>query len=366
MTRASATGRADRILVRDGRRHHRRTYSRVEFRIGLLVLAGLIAVVAWVAWRGAHPDPALFSTPVAGLGAPGELVAGGGAAIGGEAGAPGADRGPLPVGLATPGWTEGRVSSFDPTNLYVKINGREEYYKSFGFRRLWFLSIVSDADPQVAVDIEAFDLGEAANALGAYAGERAPGVLPVVGPRGLEHLDRNALFLTRGPWYVRAIGSDESPAVLAQLESLRETIGDALPGEALPGAWAIFVGAMGFDPGQVSYTAENTFSFGFAKDVYSARLDDDTEPFVIEGESAEAASALAARVSAAFREYGESAGRSGGVDWSKDRWLGAISGATVAGRWTIGVYGAPDVAGAEKILRKLEAGVRALPGESQP
>jgi len=367
----------DRILVRDGRRHHRPTYSRAEFRIGLVVLAGLALVVGWVAWRGRNPDPALFSagedllasaprTGDAGYDAGGGMraqpdragrTAAGPATAAADENAAAADRGPLPAGLAAPGWTEGRVSTFGPENLYEKIDGREGFYKSLGFRRLWFVSIPRADDPATVVDVELYDLGETGNALGAYAGERPQGGEPIVAADGLSHLDRNALVLARGPYYVRAIGSDESAAVRDELEHLRGALEAGLPGEPLPRAFGLFVGRMGFAPDRVTYMAENAFSFGFAKDVYAARLDDDTELFVADAGSGKDAVALANRFTEGFRGYGRAIEASAGVDWTEDRYIHTVAGAKGVGRWTVGVRGAPDRKAAETGLARIERAV---------
>ncbi len=345
--------RVDPVFVRDGRRHHRRSYSWTEFRVGIAVLVLLAAVLAWVAWRGAHPDPELFATG-------GDLLT----PPPTTASTTTTDRGPLPSGIAAEGWKEGPVSTFDADNLYEKINGREDYYKSFGFRRLWFVSLVSEADPEEVVDIEMYDLSDAPNALGAYAGERAPGISPVVNERGLSHVDRNALYLTRGSYYVRAIGTGESPSVRAQLAHLERRFDDTLAGEPLPWAYALFVGCLGLDPGRVSYQSENAFSFGFARDVYSGLLaDDETEGFVVAAGSAAAAESLALRFTEGFRSYGSPIGDSDSIAWTRDRYLGSVAGATPSGAWTLGIRGAPDLERAESSLRALEDAVRAYSGE---
>ena len=82
----------DRLFVRDGWRHYRRTYSRTEVRWGLAILACLGAIAAWVAWKGRHPDPALFADGTALLKAAAPPAAQAPAAEG--------DRGPLPRELA--------------------------------------------------------------------------------------------------------------------------------------------------------------------------------------------------------------------------------------------------------------------------
>ncbi len=369
--------REDRVLVQGGRRHHRPRYSPVEFRLGLGALAVLVAVVAWVAWRGGRPDPALFDTPPIPEStwtlperSPDELPGAEPVGLarvryGGEAegavetadASPDVDRGPLPTDLAGDGWREERLSTFGYENLYEKINGREDYYKSFGFERLWFLSLVQEGGNGI-IDVEVYDLAETANALGAAAGERPGDAEPETAGGGTTLLYRNALYLTRGSYYVRAIGSDESAAVVAQLELLRDRLNAGMEGEELPWAYALFVGQLGVSPGDVSYAAENAFSFGFARDVYSAMLPDETEWFVTRKESAQEADALAAAFHEGFLGYGAAAGTSMGLEWVEDRYIRTVSGAKAVGSWTIGVRGAPDRATAEQALERLESAVR--------
>ncbi len=116
-----------RVLNPRPRRHHRRTYSTAEVRIGggiLLVLAG---IGAWVAWKGVHPDPSLFAdprtqldvgvatVPVEGLRAPGV------AAPTTLAPAAPVDRGLLPKDVAASGWRETALARFTPSGYYDQI-----------------------------------------------------------------------------------------------------------------------------------------------------------------------------------------------------------------------------------------------------
>ena len=348
----------DRLFIRDGRRHHRRRFSLTEVRLGLGVLVLLAAVGAWVAWKGAHPDPSLFEIPL-------HLLEGEPASI---------DRGPLPDSLAPAGWSEDRLSSFGNDNLYEKINGREDYYKSFGFERLWFLSILQDGDesspstaPPRVVDIELFDLGSAPNALGAYAGERPPEVVPTVDDNGMFHTSENALFMTRGRYYLRALGSDPGPEVRELLAHVADRF-KTLSGEPLPWGYALFVGALRFDPGRVSFTPENAFSFGFARNVYAARMDDDqTEIFVVATAASAASVELASSFTQGFLQYGEGAAAAASQagdaapEWVRDRYQQHISGAIARDRWVLGVRGAPDIRTAGRALQTLSDGVSALP-----
>ena len=377
----------DRLFVRDGRRSYRRRYSRAEVRWGEAVLGALAALLLWVIWKGAHPDPSLFaagegsdsSTQVvidgsapsgADRSAAGEPARGGGGAapVPGAAGAAGAtgttDRAPFPAGLALAGWNEGAVAHYDSSNLYEKINGREDYYKSFGFRRLHWVSLATAADPATTVDVELFDLRTAANALGAYAGERPPEIAPHLDATGMWHRARNAAFATVGRYYARIVGADESAAVLEQVEHVRTRLAAALPAEPLPWGYALFAGGMGVDPGRVTYVTENAFSLGFARRVYTAKLgDDDLEGFVVAAVDAAAAAALAQRFGHGFRDYGEDGGRTQGLNWVRDRYLHTVTTAKAHGAWVVGVRGAADPARGGAALARIVTAIDALPAE---
>jgi len=337
----------DRLFVRDGRRSYRRSYSLTEFRLGLGVVVVLVLITAWILWKGAHSDPALFAASV-GNDAP-------------AASGP-ADRGPLPPSLAAPGWHERTLAWFDATNLYVKINGREDYYKSFGFQRLGFVSLVQDADTTRIVDVEFFDQGSAANALGAQSGERSPEQGVQVGASGFINASTNAMFMTHGRYYVRAIGADTTAATRAQLDHVGRVLAAHLPSEPLPWAYALFAGQLGIDPGRVAFMPENAFSFGFARDVYAARLED-SEIFVVAAPTEAAAKELAQRFEKGFADLADDVRTASGVRWARDRYLATLAGVVTDGRWLIGVRGAPDVARGRAALDGLRAGLRALPSE---
>jgi hypothetical protein len=178
--------------------------------------------------------------------------------------------------------------------------------------------------------------------------------------------DSRISIVTRGRYYVRAIGSEESGTVQAQLEHLAAALDAGIPGEPLPWNFALFVGELGLEPGDISYTPENAFSFGFAKEVHSALLADESEIFVVAAGSPEAAADLAGRFTAGFLEYGSEAGRSAGVQWVEDRYIRTVAGAKSAGAFTVGVRGAPDPAAAEAALGRLEAAVLNLPEGTAP
>ena len=369
-----ASRKNDRIFNRDGLRHYRRTYSLTEVRIGAVIVAILIGIAGWISWKGKHPDPELFSV------APNLLANGtqsvpekgradaietGQSAVKGDkpAGSGASDkRGPVPTGLAAAGWREQSLSRFDPDNLYVKIDGREGYYKSFGFKMLYVIALARDDDETATVDIEMYDLSTVANALGAYAGERQPDAKSRMGAAGIGHIARNALYLVRGRFYIRAVGSDENDVIMAQLTHLEKVLDAGLPSEELPWGHAVFAAQMGIDPGKIGFVPENAYSFGFARSVFSAQLDDDgAELFATATASDDDARKLAQQFADGFKSYGEIEARADGVDWVKDRYLGNVSGAKAVRSLVIGVYSGADIDSAKTALARLAEVANALP-----
>ena len=175
------------------------------------------------------------------------------------------------------------------------------------------------------------------------------------------YVARNALFLARGESYARAIGSDESPAVLAQLETLRKAFEGGIAAGEKPWTVALFADALGLPPDRLQYAAENAFSFGFAKNVTSATLDDgETELFVLPAGDAAKAKTLSAKFEEGFLSYGEKVAAAG-ASWVKDRYLSTFSRTVAAGTMVVGVRGAQDMAKGAEALAKLEKAVLALP-----
>jgi hypothetical protein len=369
-----------RVFVREGLRSYRKSYDVREVYWGAGIGAGLVAVVSWVSYRGAHADPSLMDISAALQAAPEPArPLASGAQPSGARSAPlgdkaqlsqpaapgGAERGALPRGLSAGGFTEGKLGAYSPDTLYVKINGRAEFYASFGVQSLHAVTLEGPAG--ASVEIELYDLAESRNALGCYNGERPPGIDSTLENGSTFRFDRNAAFLARGRHYVRIVGSDESAAVLEQVRRLMEVFRRELAGEELPWGFSLFVEQLKLAPSAVGYQRENAFSFGFARDVYKASLSpadsqEDMEAFVSVKADAAAAASAALQYQAAFRSQGVPAGKTAdGLPLSKDEFLGSVSTATSSERWVLGVRGAPSVERLSQTLEQLRAGLRALP-----
>lgn len=330
-------------------KHYRRSYSRREVQLGTAILTGLAGVGAWVGYRGTQPDPNLYGE------SPGLIRRSPTVAV---------ERGPLPERVAPEGYKERGLSVFGPDNLYEKINGREGFYKSFGFEQLHFVTLVDESAPERVIDLELFDLGSGQNALGAFKAESGPDAKTESSSSGMQRFDRNAAYLARGRFYARAVGSEESAEMTAALKALLANL-NALEAGALPWSYALFTDGLGVATDKIAFLKEDAFSFGFARDVYAATLDDgETEAFVISRASDTDAKAMVAEFTEGFAMLGEKEAKAD-VTWVTDRYLNRVSGADDEGAFVIGIRSASSIDDAAQLLEKLRAALAALPEEAR-
>jgi len=334
-------------------------YSLREIQIGFLLILLMGAVAGWIMWRGAHIDPTLFTPP-------GEkLLTDRGKNIvvykrpleqwhepGSAAVSASVSLEPFPNSVVSTGWrATAAPQMFDESNLYEKIDGREEFYKTRGFKKLYFLTLKSDEHPNLDVDIELFDLGSIENALGAFGAEISnPQTEVHTTPSGLWYLTRNGGFLSQGRYYARLIGSDDNDFIRGKVASLREGLTAGLPPEPMPWVYGLFVGNLHLNPGKIQFQKENAFSFDFATDIYSANVaGSDAEIFISKRTSADDAVAVAGKLADGFAGFGKRV--EGGL--IHNEYVNAYDGVRAQGPYVIGVRLAPTVDEAKKWLDKL-------------
>lgn len=332
------------------RKVYRPFYSLREFQIGLVCLAVLGTVLAWVIWRGMHPDPTLFAAneqlltkkevpiykrPLDPWVEPGSRVKA----------AP--SLAPFPAEIVGDGWTANApVAEFDESNVYVKIDGREGFYKSFGFKRLHFLALTAG---NLSLDIELFDLGTIGNALGAMAAEVTK---PDAVFDGFFYASANAGFLVQGRYYARLIGSDDNETIRKKIAEVKTLLLAKLPAETVPWAYALLSAGLKISPAKVQFTPTDAFSFDFATDVYSAKVKGDTEVFVSRRANAAEATALAGKFAEAFAGFGKALPAPEAKLFA-NTYISGVDGVTTHGEYLIGVRLAANAAEALRWVNQL-------------
>ncbi len=91
---------------------------------------------------------------------------------------------------------------YTPENLWKYINGAAEHYLSYGFERLTTAEYALPHDPEAAIVVDIYDMGDEERGFGIYSSERQPAYNFVdIGTQG--YLGDLALNFYAGPYYVR-------------------------------------------------------------------------------------------------------------------------------------------------------------------
>lgn len=112
---------------------------------------------------------------------------------------------------------------YTPENLWEYIDGAAEHYLSYGFQRLGTAEYALPHDPEAAVVVDIYDMGDEERGFGIYSSERQPGYNFVdIGTQG--YLGDLALNFYAGPYYVRLSTFEISDEMKAGLKAFGKEV----------------------------------------------------------------------------------------------------------------------------------------------
>jgi hypothetical protein len=131
-----------------------------------------------------------------------------------------------------PGWrSPQRISRYSRENLYVKIDGRAEFYLQSGMVAMTFGAYPSVDDSRRTVDVYWYDMGDPANASGVYRAEAPPDATRVgIGDEGYEV--GGAVFFRKGAGYVQVLPGDPVDADGLAARAIAQRFADWLARQA--------------------------------------------------------------------------------------------------------------------------------------
>jgi len=176
---------------------------------------------------------------------------------------------PLPTPSGTTWSPPQGIATYNPGNLWEKIDGRAEQYLAFDFEKLIFGTYRLAADPASAVDCFIYNMRDPLKAYGIYQSERSGHPDPIeVGKEG--YATRSSLFFIKGKAYVQLIASEDSKATPEQLLALAKAIAASIADEG-GGNWAESVFPKKNQvAGSFAYQPRNALSLDFLNDVFTA------------------------------------------------------------------------------------------------
>ncbi len=351
----------ERVLNPLKRKVLRKRISPAETRFSLTFIILLVATGIWILAQKGNFDPSdrdisikilendsvvdtLYQRPL-------QLWQEPGSAIGGMASV---NLGLFPPTVLDGGWTvDGRVETYDPDNLYEKINGAAEQYLSFGFKKLHYLTLSNGED---FVTAEVYDQGSFPNTLGIFAAQRDE--------RRQVITEGNVFFYSTpvgavggmGRYYFKiAAGSGADLAVTKAKALLGVLAGLPAGANSTPRATTILMKNLGVPFEQLAYVPTDAFQYDFATDFWfgTTERDSDVRYFIHEASDSESALSMFKRlVEEQGYEYSV-------VDQTEDRamfqhdFLKTFFSIEVSEQFVYGLDGSSDRQAAESGVRKI-------------
>lgn len=343
----------------------RKRISSAETRFGVVFIVLLAVAGIWILAQKANFDPAdrdisievletdsvedtLYQKPLKRWQEPGTAT-GGPAPV---------NLGLFPPSILNDGWTvDGRVESYDPDNLYEKINGAAEQYLSFGFQKLHYVTV---GQGENFVTIEIYDQGSFPNTLGIFAAQRDESRSVITKDNLFYYPTPIGAVGGLGRYYFKIAAGSSADLAVAKAKDLLEVLGGLPAGSnSTPRATTILTQGLGVPFEQLAYVPTDAFQYGFAKDFWfgSSNTTDDARFFVHEAPTTEAATTMFRQlVQEQAYEYSE-------IESTPDRaifqhdFLKTLFTIEVSGKFVFGIDGSSNRQAAESDLQKIREAV---------
>ena len=148
--------------------------------------------------------------------------------------------------------------SFGPETLSDKIDGKAELYLSAGFKEMSCRKFGLDTAGKAYVEVFIYDMGSAQNAFAVFSGQRRPGS-PSIPLTANAYATANALFFTKGQFYVEIVADRASEALQGSLEAYAKALLAKIPAEGEKTNEAALFPKEGLAPDTVRLCAADTF-----------------------------------------------------------------------------------------------------------
>jgi hypothetical protein len=201
------------------------------------------------------------------------------------------DLGIFPDSVVSDRWRpKSRVKTFDPENLYVKINGEAERFLRHDFKQLSYL-VLQSSDQIEEISIELYNQGSIAGSSGIFAEHRSP-------ESQVEQEGPNTYFETsigligrKDHFFYRIAGNRSSESIRNKSVELVQSFSELPAPESAVAFGYQLLQDLNIEPADIRHQAVNVFQYDFAKDFWFGKPQktDQTEVFVHRAESKERA-----------------------------------------------------------------------------
>ena len=160
------------------------------------------------------------------------------------------------------------TESFGPDNLSDKIDGKAELYLPAGFKEMSCRRFELGAAGKAHVEVFLYDMGSTSNAYAVFSGQRRPGS-PSIPLTAHAYATANALFFTKGRFYVELVADRASEALGSSLQAYASALMAKLPAEGETRDEAAQFPKEGLAPDTVRLSATDTFGLEGLNNVFT-------------------------------------------------------------------------------------------------
>ena len=199
------------------------------------------------------------------------------------------------------------VQRFAPKNLWKQIDGRAEFFLSYGMVQMTFAVFADPSNPESFIDVSIYDMETPTNAFGVFSAERHKDIIPVrMGREG--YRAGGSLYIWKGQYYVRMIASDDNPKLQKISRELAEKMTASLhdSGESVWGLDGL--PEINRVSGSEQYFRRDAMGLDFMQNTYTARYLKNgvsISVFLSRRDSPAAAGDLRNRYAAYAKQFGE-------------------------------------------------------------
>lgn len=208
------------------------------------------------------------------------------------------DMGIFPDSVTSDQWRpKSRVKTFDPENLYVKINGEAERFLRHDFKQLSYL-VLQSANLIEEISIELYNQGSIAGSSGIFAEHRSP-------DSQVEQEGSNTYFETsigiigrKDYFFYRIAGNRSSESIRNKSLQLVKSFSELPAPESAVAFGYQLLQDLSIEPTDIRHQAVNVFQYDFAKDFWFGKPDttNQAEVFIHRAESKDSALELLSRI----------------------------------------------------------------------
>ncbi|KAF0245148.1 MAG: hypothetical protein FD167_3567 [bacterium] len=214
----------------------------------------------------------------------------------------------IPAEIAGLAWKrKPEIEKFTTENLYDKVDGRENLYKSFEFQLLLAADYNFNTDPSRFIQVELYDMTSPKSALGVFSSERPSH--PNAAKIGNDaYTETNGAFFWKGQYYVRVIGSDNEKSTEEAATKIAKTIAEKLPESKDTAAIENPLPKENQVPNSFSIIPDSAFGQAFLRNVYSARYKIDNielTGFLMTNDSADKAKSIVKQYQESMASFGK-------------------------------------------------------------